>query len=46
MEMLSDDEDNGEHSADEDFDDRDIRNAMRNKRDFEVFIGSLPPNAD
>ena len=31
---------------DEDFDDRDVRNAMRNKRDFEVFIGSLPANAD
>ena len=46
MDMLSDDEDDDKHSADEDFDDRDVRNAMRNKRDFELFIGSLPPNAD
>ena len=29
-----------------DFDDRDVHNAMKNKRDFEVFIGSLPPNAE
>ena len=35
MEMLSDDEDE-EKGADEeeDFDDRDVRNAMKNKRDF------------
>ena len=46
MDMLSDDEDDDKHSVDEDFDDRDVRNAMRNKRDFELFIGSLPSNAD
>ena len=48
MEMLSDDEDEGQRSGgeDEEFDDRDFRNAMRNKKDYEVFIGSLPPNAD
>ena len=48
MEMLSDDEDNGKGSDNEeqDFDDRDIRNAMKNKRDYEIFIGSLPTNAD
>jgi hypothetical protein len=34
MEMLSDDEDDGEAEPDEDFDDRDVRNAMKNKRDF------------
>lgn len=35
MEMLSDDEDE-ERGADEEeeFDDRDVRNAMKNKRDF------------
>lgn len=48
MEMLSDDEDDEKHSNDEneDFDDREVRNAMRNKREFEIFIGSLPNNAD
>ena len=34
MEMLSDDEDDREAEPDEDFDDRDVRNAMKNKRDF------------
>jgi hypothetical protein len=34
MEMLSDDEDEGNAEPEEDFDDRDIRNAMRNKREF------------
>ncbi len=36
MEMLSDDEDEDKGSVveDQDFDDRDIRNAMKNKRDF------------
>ena len=46
MDMLSDDEDDEKHSVDEDFDDREVRNAMRNKREFELFIGSLPSNAD
>lgn len=44
--MLSDDDEEVEREAEEDFDDRDIRTAMRNKRDFEIFIGSLPANAD
>ena len=48
MQMLSDDEDeekaqNGDEALD--FDDREMHNAMKNKRDFQVFIGSLPPNA-
>jgi hypothetical protein len=36
MEMLSDDEDSDKQSNadEEDFDDRDVRTAMRNKRDF------------
>jgi hypothetical protein len=36
MEMLSDDEDDekGDGAEEEEFDDRDIRNAMKNKRDF------------
>jgi hypothetical protein len=47
MEMLSDDDDDKRSvGSEEDFDDRDVRNAMRNKREFEVFIGSLPTNAD
>jgi RNA recognition motif-containing protein len=48
MEMLSDDEDEERRDEpdEEEFDDRDVRNAMRNKRDFEIFIGSLPTNAD
>jgi RNA recognition motif-containing protein len=46
MEMLSDDEDDGNAEPDEDFDDKDVRTAMRNKREFEIFIGSLPTNAD
>jgi len=46
MEMLSDDEDDKRSVSEEDFDDRDVRNAMRNKREYEVFIGSLPTNAD
>jgi|LakMenE01Jun11ns_1017448.scaffolds.fasta_scaffold8607746_1 hypothetical protein len=44
--MLSDDDEDAEREPEEDFDDRDIRTAMRNKRDFEIFIGSLPTNAD
>ena len=46
MDMLSDDEDEDKNEAEEDFDDRDVRTAMRNKKDYELFIGSLPPNAD
>jgi hypothetical protein len=46
MEMLSDDEEEKQQEPDEDFDDRDVNNAMRNKRDYEVFIGCLPSNAD
>lgn len=46
MQMLSDDDEDAEREPEEDFDDRDIRTAMRNKRDFEIFIGSLPTNAD
>ncbi len=35
MEMLEDDEEEEIRDADEeDFDDRDVRNAMKNKRDF------------
>lgn len=34
MEQLSDDEEDGDAEPDEDFDDRDVRNAMKNKRDF------------
>ena len=47
MEMMEEEsDDEGRNVEDEDFDDRDFRNAMRNKKDFEIFIGSLPTNAD
>ena len=49
MSMLEDDEEDeppkrGEE--DDEVDERDMRNAMRNKKEWEIFIGSLPSNAD
>ena len=35
-----------EAESDEEIDDRVMNEALRNKRDWEVFIGSLPANAD
>lgn len=45
--MLEDeDESENKNTVDEEVDERDLRTAMRNKRDWEIFIGSLPANAD
>lgn len=47
MAMLEDDEeDKMEAESDDEIDDRVMNEALRNKRDWEIFIGSLPPNAD
>ena len=49
MAMLEDDEEEKmeeENSEDDENDDKLVNEAMRNKRDLEIFIGSLPNNAD
>lgn len=47
MDMLEEEEDERPRRAeDEEIDERDLREAMRNKRDWEIFIGSLPSNSD
>jgi GGDEF domain-containing protein len=49
MGMLEDSDDEDERrgdESDEEVDDRAMHNAQRNKRDWEMFVGSLPNNAD
>lgn len=47
MDMLEDDEEEKmDAESDEEIDDRVMNEALRNKRDWEVFVGSLPANAD
>lgn len=47
MDMLEEEDDRPPRTEeDQEVDENDLRNAMRNKRDWEIFIGSLPSNAD
>ena len=49
MAMLEEDEEaeNGHSNGPvTELDERELRNAMKNKKEWKVFIGSLPPNAD